>query len=221
MTLILPPAVPLPAVVTVTFAPLFSAASIEALFTTALVALTVSPHTLLLLVAVLAAVLIVMLVGSISHSPARPALAASTRPSIVSVWPEVSTKPPSPALLPTRIVALPPITVRSARPIAATSPTLPSVSPPITTRPPPATPLASITAPSSTPTRVPPNTTAPPRAPAPCPETSIVPEVSTSPLVALSTTWPSCPVRLVASIRPLLFTAALRRLSIPAAVSDT
>ena len=76
------------AVVTVTFAPEFSAEAIDALLTVS-VAL-VPDQVLLVLLAVLAAELIVISVGSINQRPAIVAPPALTCPCILRVRPEVS-----------------------------------------------------------------------------------------------------------------------------------
>ena len=85
-TVKLPPALPLLAVVTVTFVPVANASVIEVL-RTLLVVLAPSPlHTLLALVTLaLVSALMVISVGSINHSPFFPLLAPLTLPSIVRV----------------------------------------------------------------------------------------------------------------------------------------
>ena len=218
-TVILPPPAPAPAVVTVTSVPALRAPSIDALFTMA-----VAPEAaqlLLVLVAVLAALLMVMSVGSINHSPLLPALWPCTVPSMVSVLPEVSTKPPSPCALPILITAALPMAVLSAKLMAATSVAFFSKSPPTITRPPPATPLASIVALPNRPMRLPPITTAPPFSPAFWPDTSRVPVTTASPPSAIKTTWPFFMPRVRACIKPSLFTTVFSSVLRPAAVKYT
>ena len=101
---------PLLTVVTVTLVPVARALMMEVLSTVPVVLVPAPAHALLVLVTlVLATALIVISVGSINHSLFFPLLAPLTLPSMVSIWPEVSTKPPSPALLPITIVELLPI----------------------------------------------------------------------------------------------------------------
>ena len=108
-TVKVPVALPELTVVTVTLLPFASALVIEVFRTVPFEVLFPDQTLLVFVTLVLFAELIVIFVGSINHSPFLPLLLPFTLPSIVSSWPEVSTKPPSPALLPIKILVLPPI----------------------------------------------------------------------------------------------------------------
>ena len=177
-TLRLPTPVPVPAVVTVTLTPALNALAIETLLTVAVARLLDQVTGIELpgspvIFAVLAALVIFISVGSISHMPLFVKPPALTLPNMPSCSPEVSTKPPSPLELLTLMSTLESMYVCLAMGTDINSLTIFRLSPPMITLPPAPTPLASTDELPNNPTRPPDKTTVPPVAFAPLPETSI------------------------------------------------
>ncbi|CAD6562219.1 hypothetical protein LMG28727_07688 [Paraburkholderia kirstenboschensis] len=212
----LPVAVPALAVVMVTSVPALSAVLIAPLLTVAALVDGVNVPPLTASFA-LAAVLMVTLVGSMSHAPALPfGAAAETTPCTLRLRPEVSTKPPLPRAASALIEAPASTWVKLAKFTPSCMPTgaasiLCSESPPTMTLPPSCWPLASMDAPLNTPTRSPDSTTVPPFTP----EASILPRTATSPVLpASATTVP-------ALTTPDRFTTEFSSVSLPRPVSST
>ena len=164
-----------------------------------------------------------MFVGSISHSPALPfGAAAVTVPCTLRLWPDVSTKPPSPFKAPASMRAPASTCVKFAKATpscnsfsASVPVSLCRLSPPSTTWPPAVSPVVLIEALPNMPTRSPESTTVPPLAPAAVFDASMVPVIVTSPVLPASAT--TVPARTT----PDRFTTVLSSVSLPRAVSST